>query len=559
MHLHPLASDRQNVLLDLGGEEKRLNKPNRVTGRKYLYLTVFIAGMSTLAVEFTTSRMLQTVYGTSNIVWANVIGLVLLFLTIGYFAGGRLADERPYPHVFYLLVTVAGFCSVFFLLLTSVILRSAAAALAAVNAGAVLSSLVGVIVALAVPVTLLGCVSPFAIRLAVREVGEAGRISGRIYAISTWGSLLGTYLPVLIVIPLAGSRLTAVIFGFILLLVGLIGLWQTKPSAGIMALLLPLILLPAAFFWTQGGIKAYEGQIFETESAYNYIQVVRQDSCNYLLLNEGQAYHSFYCDGGYVPRVSVWSIMLAAPYFNDPALVSSSVAQSPWRSPVQKLGVIGLAAGTIPKQYTRVFGEIPVDGIELDPDIIQVGIDYFALTDSNLNLIAGDGRYAFNRLDGGYDVVTIDAYKVPYIPWHLTTREFFEEVRAQLSENGVVAVNVGRAPEDRSLIEAMSATMLTVFPTLHAVDVPGTLNTILFVTMQPTVPENLAQNLNQLPADSDPLLKMALETAVANQVPVTTADIIFTDERAPVEIIIDSLVLRFLLQEGPGGLPGIGE
>ncbi|MBK6326445.1 MAG: fused MFS/spermidine synthase [Chloroflexi bacterium] len=170
--------------------------------------------MSTLAVEFTTSRMLQTVYGTSNLVWANVIGLVLLFLTLGYFIGGRWADKRPYPATFYALVSAAGFTAVFFLLLTSVILKTAAAAMAAINVSALVSSLVGVILALAVPVTLLGCISPFAIRLAVQDVAEAGRVSGRIYAISTWGSLLGTYLPVLVTIPLLGSRVTAVLFGF---------------------------------------------------------------------------------------------------------------------------------------------------------------------------------------------------------------------------------------------------------------------------------------------------------------------------------------------------------
>ena len=225
-------------------------------GRKYLFLTVFIAGMSTLAVEFTTSRMLQTVYGTSNLVWANVIGLVLLFLTIGYFLGGWLADRRPDPSTFYGLVTFAGFSSVFFLLLTSVLLRASASAMAAINVGAILSSLVGVFFTLALPITLLGCVSPFAIRLAVRDVNEAGRVSGRIYALSTWGSILGTYLPVLIVIPLAGSRATAVLFGGLLLAAGLFGLWRSSRRAGLAALLLPLILLPFIWFWTQGGIKA---------------------------------------------------------------------------------------------------------------------------------------------------------------------------------------------------------------------------------------------------------------------------------------------------------------
>ncbi|MCA9872275.1 MAG: fused MFS/spermidine synthase, partial [Anaerolineales bacterium] len=460
--------------------------------------------MSTLAVEFTTSRMLQTVYGTSNLVWANVIGLVLLFLTLGYFIGGRWADKRPFPVTFYALVSAAGLAGVFFLLLTSVILKTAAAAMAAINVGALLSSFVGVLLALAVPVTLLGCISPFAIRLAVQDVGEAGRVSGRIYAISTWGSLLGTYLPVLVTIPLAGSRATAVLFGSLLFLVGVMGLWQTNRQKGVLGVVAGLLLLPVVLFWTQGGIKAYDGQLFETESAYNYVQVVRQGDCNYLLLNEGQAYHSFYCDGGAVPYVSVWSMMLAAPYFN----------QGPVQ--VDKAAVIGLAAGTIPKQLTRVFGPIPIVGIELDPAIVQAGRDYFAMTEPNLQVIVGDGRYQLNQLNETYDLITIDAYKVPYIPWHLTTREFFHEVQAHLSPTGVVAVNVGRAPQDRSLVEAMTVTLLTVFPTVHAIDVPGALNTILVATMQPTAPENAAVNLAQLAANADPLLRATLETAVSN-------------------------------------------
>jgi len=523
-----------------------INQQSQIINRKYLYLTVFIAGMSTLAVEFTTSRMLQTVYGTSNIVWANVIGLVLLFLTMGYFLGGKLADKRPFPSTFYQLVTLTGFSSVFFLLLTSVVLKSAAAAMADLQVGAIVGSLVVVVLALAIPVTLLGCMSPFAIRLAVKDVGEAGSVSGRIYAISTMGSLLGTYLPVLITIPLLGSRITAVLFGTILMIIGLVGLWQVNKKSGLVLAVLALLLIPVILMWTQGGLKAYEGQIFETESAYNYIQVVRWGDCNYLLLNEGQAFHSFYCDGGRVDNISVWSIMMAAPYFNqNPA--------------IENAAVIGLAAGSIPKQFTRVFGDIPIDGIELDPAIVQAGRDYFALTDPNINVIVGDGRYELNQLEDKYDIITIDAYKVPYIPWHLTTQDFFEEVQAHLSEDGVVAINVGRAPEDRTLIEAMTATMQTVYPTLYAIDVPGSLNTILVATNQPTSPENIAQNLAQLDPAVDPLLRAAIETANANLVPATASDIIFTDERAPVETIVDTLVLRYLLSEGADGLPGLGQ
>lgn len=546
MLCYSLDDERRNVIKGSELISNPAPSPTAGLGRKYLFLTVFIAGMCTLAVEFTTSRMLQTVYGTSNLVWANVIGLVLLFLTVGYFIGGWLADRYPYPSFFYGLVSFAGFCSVFFLLLTSVLLRASAGAMAALNLGAVLSSLIGVFFTLALPITLLGCVSPYAIRLAVRDVGEAGRVSGRIYALSTWGSILGTYLPVLLVIPLAGSRATAVLFGSILLITGLFGLWRSNRRAGLVALLLPLILLPFVWTWTQGNIKTYEGQLFETESAYNYVQVVRSGECNYLLLNEGQAYHSFYCDGGRVPRVSVWSIMLAAPYFNE-GVVS-----------LENLAVIGLAAGTIPKQYSRVYGPIPIDGIELDPAIVQAGIDYFALDDPNINVITGDGRYQLNQLQSTYDVVTLDAYKVPYIPWHLTTREFFQEVKAHLADDGVLAINVGRAPRDRRLVEAVTATLNSVFPAVYAIDVPGALNTILFATVQPTTADNLRTGLEQLGPEADPLLREALETAANHLVPATAGDVIFSDERAPVETIIDSLVIRYLLEEGASGLPGLG-
>ena len=108
------------------------------------------------------------------------------------------------------------------------------------------------------------------------------------------------------------------------------------------------------------------------------------------------------------------------------------------------------------------------------------------------------------------------------------------------------------------IAEAITATLLQVFPTVHAVDVPGALNTILVATRQPTSAANLRDNLDGLDSAADPLLRAALETAVANQTPAVVGDVIFTDQRAPVETIIDSLVLRFLLQEGPGGLPGLG-
>jgi hypothetical protein len=238
--------------------------------------------------------------------------------------------------------------------------------------------------------------------------------------------------------------------------------------------------------------------------------------------------------------------MLTAPFANDPA-----VARPPRRA-----AVVGLAAGTIPKQLTQVYGPLPIDGIELDPAIVEVGRDFFALNEPNIQILVGDGRYELNQLAGPYDLITLDAYKVPYIPWHLATRDFFDEVKARLTPEGVLAVNVGRVPDDRRLVEAINATLQSVFPTVITIDVPGSLNSILFATAQPARPGNLSRNAAGLPTSAHPLLAESLRVAAANEVASVASNVVFTDQRAPLETMVDSIVIGYILRQGPSGLPG---
>ena len=155
-----------------------------------------------------------------------------------------------------------------------------------------------------------------------------------------------------------------------------------------------------------------------------------------------------------------------------------------------------------------------------------------------------------NHLDKRYSVIAVDAYRPPYIPWHLTTVEFFQEIRDHLTDDGVVAINVGRTQTDRRLVDAMTATLLQVFPSVHSMDVPISFNTLLVATNQLTSQDNLAQNLANLPADADPLLRDALTVGVRQLVPVNTSETVFTDDHAPVETLVDSLVLNFLFSGG---------
>jgi spermidine synthase len=520
------------------------------TRNLYLYLAVFTSGMSTLAVEMTASRLLGSVFGTSNLVWANVIGLMLLYLTVGYFVGGRWADRSPHLSTFYRILIWGAFLSALIPLAARPVLSTAASAVVGAEAGLALGSFASVLVLFAIPVTLLGTVSPFAIRLAVTDVSGAGKTAGRMYAISTLGSLVGTFLPTLFLIPELGTFRTFVLFAAILYVVGLIGLVRVQGAPALRWLWMPAAVVVLSFLVLSGPLRAAQRGatlLYETESAYNYIQVQEDTAGNrYLYLNEGQGIHSQY-HPEQVFYGRTWDFFLTAPYFNAPPYTPDQV---------ESLLVIGLAAGTIPRQYTEVYGDIPIDGIEIDGAIVEAGRQFMGMDMPNLTVHIEDGRYMLNRLDKQYTVIGIDAYRPPYIPWHLTTVEFFEEVRDHLTEDGAAVINVGRTLTDRRLVDALTATMGEVFPSIHAIDVPYSFNTILVATVQPTAPENLPLNVAALPADAHPGLRDVLTMAAASQVRATASDVIFTDDRAPVETLVDSLVVNFLLSGGAEQLQG---
>jgi spermidine synthase len=495
--------------------------------------------MTTLAVELSASRLLGSIFGTSNIVWANIIGLILIYLTVGYFIGGRLADRSPYYTTFYQIITWAAFFSGLVPLLAHPILRAAATAVQDFDAAVTVGSLASVLVLFSVPVTLLGFVSPFSIRLALINVEDAGRTTGQMYAISTLGSIIGNFTPVLLLIPQVGTARTFLIFAGILMAVGLIGLAIQNRRAALRLLWMPVLLIILAALALRGPLRPPPADmtlLYEKESAYNLVQVVEdEDGYRYLLLNEGQGIHSqWHPTEIYYERT--WDFFLAAPYFNAPPFTPDRV---------ERIAIIGLAAGTIARQYNTVYPGIPMDGVEIDPDIVEAGRRYMGMTMPNLNVIVEDGRFALSQLDEKYTLIGVDAYRVPYVPWHMTTVEFFEEVRDHLAEDGVLTINVGRTNTDRRLIEAMTRTLLDVFPTVHTLDVPDSYNTILVATRQPTAPENLLANFAALTPDAHPVLHQALQAATTSIRPTVASNLRLTEDHAPVEAIVDLMTIFF--------------
>ena len=255
-----------------------------------------------------------------------------------------------------------------------------------------------------------------------------------------------------------------------------------------------------------------------------------------LILNEGQAVHSIYDSQDLLTR-GPWDYMLIANAFR-PAQVSEVQPKD--------LAILGLAGGTAARQYTVAFGQqVQITGVEIDPDILDVAHRYFHLDQPNVHPVASDARYWLNTKAGRYDVIIMDAYRQPYIPFHLTTREFFSEVRGHLNPGGVAVVNAGRTATDYRLVGAIASTMASVYTNVFLVDVPQFANTLVYGSTQPTTIEDVRHNLGLI---NEPLARTVADSAA------TEGDLrvspyhgqVFTDDLAPVERLIDQIIFGYV-------------
>lgn len=171
------------------------------------------------------------------------------------------------------------------------------------------------------------------------------------------------------------------------------------------------------------------------------------------------------------------------------------------------------------------------------------------MTQPNLEPVPLDGRVGLDQSSARYTIISIDAYRPPYIPWHLTTREFFQIVYDHLSADGVLVINVGRAPGDRRLIDGLAGTIRTIFPSIYVMDIPNTFNSILYATVQPTTLDDVYANYAALleRGDAHPLLLDALQRAIAYMQPAPQSEMVFTDDLAPIEWITNDMILSYMV------------
>ncbi len=485
---------------------------------------VFGAGIGALATEITASRLLAPYFGSSTIVWANLIGIVLAALALGYWLGGRIADRRPEPSLLGFIVLASAVFVAAIPFVAKPFLDLTVEGLDEASVGSVVGSFLAVLLLCAPPVVLLGMVSPFAIRLAVTGIETAGAVAGRLYALSTAGSLLGTFLPALVLIPAIGTQRTFLVVAALLALSSCFLLGARYLVAA--AVLAALLLVPP------GAIKAHKGLLHEETSYHQYIQVVEEEDGRRLLyLNEGVAVHSVWRRDS-VLTGGVWDAFLALP----PLL----------GRPLERVAILGNAAGTTARALGVYYPDAEIDGVELDPAVSRVGREYFGLAEQEGTTVHdADARPFLRSTDERYDLIVVDAYHQPYVPFYLATREFFALVREHLTPGGIVALNVAAVPDDTRLVSAIGQTVAAELP--QVLQWPALrFNTIVLGLTEPLAPAELRRRLHDGPAD----LTVLRDLLAQDVEPIEPGGIPWTDDRAPVEWITDRMIVSYAAEGG---------
>ena len=418
-----------------------------------LELTVFICGALVMIYEIIGSRLLSPYIGASTYVWTSLIGVILAALSLGYWLGGRIADRRPEIKILAFVLFLAGGLVSVTILLKDVILSF----IAQMPFGLELKSVAAALLLFAPASVLLGFVTPYAVKLKMISIDDAGKTVGRLYALSTVGSILGTFLAGFVLIPFVGSEKTLYIIGATLI--------------GLSILLAPLALTKfniAVFVVFAFGIAASEAKVYylrqtsdlhDFDTEYRRVQVFKTIDPKSKRAIRALATDPFFVQSA----MFLDSDELVLEYAHYYHLLRH------FKPGFEKTLLIGGAGYTFPNEYLKKYPQATMDVVEIDPQMTAIARKYFRLEDhARLNIIHQDGRVYLNQSEPKkYDAVLMDAFGSLFsIPFQLTTLEAVENISRVLNDDGVVVFNLGGAIEgDASkFLKAELKTYRQVFP-----------------------------------------------------------------------------------------------
>jgi spermidine synthase len=492
-------------VLDVPGTTPSLIADSR--GRTVLWLaTAAVAGAVMMALEMAASRLYAPYFGYSVYVWGSMISVVMAALAAGYAAGGWLADRMPAQTALFLAILASAAYQLIALYTMGSLLTSLAPSGDFLGAGAATAVL------FAPSMAALAASGPVLVRLCSRS-GRVGSAAGKVYALSTIGSMAGILVASFSLLPHIGTHGTLRLLCAVSFAVAGAGL-IARIRYPIVAVVLALgILCSPDLGWG-------DNTIWSKESAYNLVRVVRKGTRTFLLLNHQTSVHTVREESG------TWT-----GYYYD------VFAVGPLLTRADRALVLGMGAGASIHAMRTVAPQIDIDAVEIDPQVVKAAERWFAIdpTDPRLHIHVADARPWLLRSRRSYDVVQVDLYQGgPYVPFYLVTEEFFRLVRAHVTGDGLLMMNVFDTGSRQELVASIGATLRRAFPSVVAV--PGSNgNTMLIAFAQNHSVDSLRPGVaGGLPAAGLPdVIRTALASAI--ELRPTGGTPVFTDDCAPIE------------------------
>ena len=499
----------------------------------FLYLTEFFAGMSVMAVELGASRLLAPYFSSSQIVWTIIIGTIMIAMALGNIYGGRSADKNPNPDKLYGRILIAAVWIAMIPVVGKYIVLGVSALLifTVSNNFLIIAAFAACMVIFVFPLFLLGTVTPSLAKYSVDSLEESGKTVGNLGAFNTIGSIIGTFLPTFVTIPAVGTSITFLIFAGILLVLSLIYFISAKTGKKRCAVAVIMFLLSCVFGYSDSFAFWEDNLTYEGESVYNYLQVKENERS--VILSTNVLFG--------VQSLKMKEDGLTGMYY-DYAMAAPLMADVEDKEHLDVL-ILGMGTGTYAAQCRKYFGDMAIEGVEIDEKITDLAIKYFDLP-GDVKVTTYDGRAYLNAIEKKYDVIMVDAYQDITIPFQMSSVEFFTMVKEHLHENGVMVVNMNmRGKEEGNINQYLADTIASVFSDVYTVDVEGSTNRELFASGNHNMVSAFEENRENL-GDSELLALM--ERVKDKLVVYDRGQYIMTDDKAPVELlgmqVIDELI-----------------
>lgn len=506
----------------------------------FVYLTAFFCGMSIMAVELSATRLLAPYFGTSMIVWTIVIGLIMISLSLGNVLGGRAADKYKNGDKLFSLIWLASIWIAIIPLIGKYIIVLSVVVLMWIlpNNLLVAGSIFSCLVVFSFPLVILGMASPYLVKLGVNDMENNGKTTGEIYAISTIGSIIGTFIPTFLTIPTIGTSKTFFVFALIINLLCLY-YFITKRTRLIRSTISAVLIICVMFVPLNNSYAFWKKSVLEDESLYNYLQVSEDTDSVYLSTNVAFGVQSIYKKNN----------QLSGFYYDYGLMAPLFMKSADFQKKFNVL-ILGLGTGTYAKQCKRYYPNSNIEGVEIDQKIVDLSKKYFDLSDKEANIYVNDGRtFLIGKEAKKYDLIMVDAYHDITIPFHMSTKEFFSQVRDHLNDNGVLLMNINmRSNKNTEINDYLTQTVKSEMKSVYSFNVPNTTNMLVVASDDINFKDNFLENIKNI--DSKNQLYGISLYVKDNLKEVTDTKYVLTDEVAPVEImgqkVLDEIVSNSL-------------